>query len=378
MKNKLLLLLCSLLMTGCWNYNELNELAIVNAVGIDFKNGEYRVSMMVSNGESTTNSNKDGETSSTLLVGDGKTITEAIQNIENKTSKIIYMSHLNVIVISDEIAFNSVYPIIDPFFRNPETIKKYQIVIAKDDSASDILKIISPIEAYPSLNIAANIRDAKETIGYSSDVILSDFVFKAINKGIDPIVPSIRIDGSVSNADDGKDLDKSYVSTTLELETMAAFSDFKLVAFSTRDESKGINIINNKINSIIIKTSCQNNDYVVSKIDGIKTKIEINDKIIYNVSASGSINETNCKLNLINPNVIKDINKKTSNELKKIINDAILFSIDNDIDIFGIGFKASRLKKDYNINNYEIKVDLNLKTKGSLENTLKEQKYEKN
>lgn len=378
MRNKLLILFCSLLVTGCWNYNELNELAIINAVGVDYYGSNFLVSMMVSNGESANNSTKDGETNSTLLVGKGSTITEAFQNIESKISKVLYLSHLNILIISDKVAQDSIYPIIDPFFRNPETIKKYQIVIAKDCKASDILSIISPIESYPSLNIASSIRDSRDNIGYSSDVILSDFVFKSINKGIDPIVPSITINGKVSNADNEEDLMKSHVDTTLELGTMSAFKDFKLVGFSNINESKGINILNNKINSMVLKTTCNNDGYIVSKIDGLKSKISIDDKVNYNVYASGSINETNCKLNLLSNKVIREINNNFENELKNVINDSIVFSLKNNVDIFGVGYLSNRLNKNYNINDYKVNVKLELKTKGSLENTLKEQKDEKN
>ena len=41
MRNKLLILFCSLLVTGCWNYNELNELAIINAVGVDYYGSDF-------------------------------------------------------------------------------------------------------------------------------------------------------------------------------------------------------------------------------------------------------------------------------------------------------------------------------------------------
>lgn len=47
----LCLLICmgimTMILTGCWNRRELNELAVVLAVGIDSADGQYEVSVQV-------------------------------------------------------------------------------------------------------------------------------------------------------------------------------------------------------------------------------------------------------------------------------------------------------------------------------------------
>lgn len=50
MKYKLtVLILCLLMLTGCWSRRELNELLIVLGIGVDWKDGEYLVSFQVVN-----------------------------------------------------------------------------------------------------------------------------------------------------------------------------------------------------------------------------------------------------------------------------------------------------------------------------------------
>ena len=44
---KLLIIIFCLLISGCNNYRELNNIAVVSALGIDYKDNMYNVSVLV-------------------------------------------------------------------------------------------------------------------------------------------------------------------------------------------------------------------------------------------------------------------------------------------------------------------------------------------
>ena len=48
------------MMTGCWNYRELNQLAISTAMSIDLTEDkeEYKVSLLIANGKNNQTNNK--------------------------------------------------------------------------------------------------------------------------------------------------------------------------------------------------------------------------------------------------------------------------------------------------------------------------------
>ncbi|MEG3036571.1 MAG: hypothetical protein RR832_03350, partial [Bacilli bacterium] len=186
MKIKLAIILVLLLFTtGCWNYNELDDFAIVTGMGVDKDKDGIILSVLIANGESMGASNKEGNSESTIITGKGKTISEAIINIETKSAKDLYMGHLNEIVIEDDLAFDSIYDIMDYLIRNPEVVKKYYVLIAKDNKSREILQVLSPLENFPSQNIALMVENSNKRIGYVPNVTLFNFAFSAVNKGLD-------------------------------------------------------------------------------------------------------------------------------------------------------------------------------------------------
>ena len=45
MKKILIIILTLLLCTGCFDYKEINDLAIINAIGVDYENDEYVITL---------------------------------------------------------------------------------------------------------------------------------------------------------------------------------------------------------------------------------------------------------------------------------------------------------------------------------------------
>ena len=178
MKNKIILFLFCIVITGCYNYNELNEIAIISGLGIDLVNGKYHISAMISNGESLDS--KENNEQTTLITWTGKTYSEAIEDVERKSPRELYIGHLNVVVIDENIAKDSLYDIIEALFRNPETLKKYYIILAKDISSKDILKTLSPLETFPAQNTSLNIISSKQNLGFTTEVFLSDLFIKLL------------------------------------------------------------------------------------------------------------------------------------------------------------------------------------------------------
>lgn len=379
MKNKFILFFLCLFFTGCWNYRELNDFAIITGAGIDYKDDKYVLSLMVANGKSYNSSSKEGSSQTTLLTGSGDSITEAIKDIESKSARDVYLGHLGVLIINENV---SAYEVIDAFFRNPESINKYYIVVANNCESKDVLRVLSPLESFPSQNVILNIKNSNESIGYVPDIIFSEFLYNIVNPGLDGYLPSITISGKVKDADNIDDLNNSLVKASLKLSNIAIFKDYKLVDYASIKESRGINIVNNKISSLIINNSCNKNKSIITKLDNINSNIKIigDNEILINIKTDGSINETNCNINLNDINTIKRINNMNKSKVYDIVDSAFKKSIELDSDIFGIGNMFYKKNRKFKLSNlkYNIKVDVNIKTKGSLETTIEEVQNEKN
>ena len=110
---KVLFLIILVLISGCYNYKELNEIAIVSAIGIDIKDNKYIITAQIIN-------TKDKDKVDTIIYKDnGNNINEALNNISKNISKQIFLNSIEVIIISKNI---DIYNILD-LFSNNEIIK---------------------------------------------------------------------------------------------------------------------------------------------------------------------------------------------------------------------------------------------------------------
>lgn len=393
MKTKLFLILFLCFLTsGCWNYNELNDFAIATGMGIDKHENGYKVSLVISNSQSTQGSSREGEAQTTVFTGTGKSITEALGNIDEKTPRNLYLGHLAVVVVGEEIARDDIDVVLESLTRNPETAKKYQISLARDNKAEDILKTLSPLESFPSQNISNSIVTSAQNMSITSESFVSDFIMTLLKPGVNGVISSISIQGDEDEMENQDDLKETEPKAMLKTKSIGLFKEFKLVTWTTESESLGINIINNNTDRLYI-TNELDDDKVVVLVDDVKCESKIdtdNLSVVLNIKTSGSITEASGSLDLQKPKTIEKINKETEKNIKDMIYDGIRVSKEYKTDVFGFGnmiykqnYKYWYKVKDNWHDEYfpklkiKVKVDVNLNSKGSLENTIKEKKNER-
>lgn len=383
--------LISLLSTGCWNYRELSDIAIITGVGIDKEDNDYKVSLLISNTTDSVSSSEIGA-KATIITGKGSNINEAFDDARLKSSKDIYVGHISLLLISEEIARDGIYDIIDPVFRDPESIKKVNLVIIKNTTSNDVLKILSPLDMYPSQNIILNIENTILTVGTSYNTHVSDFIYRIINYGIDNIVPTIIVEGETEEDNSIDQLKKTEIEKYIKIDDLALFREYKLIDYANTNESKAINVISNKATNVTITTKCYKDldKYIVIKLNDPKTKIDFNiknNKIKYtfNIKTDALISETNCKLELRDEEVMKNITNYARSELYEIVKKTIKKTQNINTDVLGLGnliykkdFKYWHKIKDnwreiYPNIEFTIKIDLNISEKGALQTTIKEE-----
>lgn len=383
MHKKILIVICLLFMTtGCWNYNELNSLAITSAIAIDKKDNQYEVSILIANLKNKENNTDNNEVQSVVYSSKGNTISEAMKNIDLENPKKTYIGHLNSLIISKDVAEEGLVNVLDLFLKNSISSKRFFIVIAKDDKAKDILKIVSPLESFPTQTLSTNIKTSSQSQAVSTSVNYSDFIKTMLEKGINPVLPTIKIEGNKKTGSKNTNIEQTEPKGILKLDTLAIFNDDKLIGFATNDVSKGINLALNKTDSMIIKYKCKQ-DYLVTEINYITSKININNnKPTINIKATGNIIENNCDIDLNNQNTINDIKKDIKIQIKKLIKKGINYTQEEKVDVIGIGNLIYKKNPSYynkieDWNNYfskldiGINVDIDINYKNSTKKSLK-------
>ena len=378
---KIILILFIFFLSGCYNYKELNKIGIVSSISIDKKNDMYKIGAQVLNVK-----NKDDTSSSKVIVYEesGKTIEEALRKMTTKSNKKLYGGHLGKLVISEDVAKESIIDVLDLFQRLPEIKDEFTITISKNIDAFDVIKIMTSPESVPADYVSSEIEtaDIESALTYSSK--LDEFISFYLKDYIDPSISVIKVDNYDKKGTTLENNETTNPKTRIVLDNIAITKDGKLEKYLNKDETIGYNFIRNRIKEIIIPIKCDNeNNYSSISLIKSKTKNKIvkdgNKYIInLNVTSSASINEYNCKKDLDKEQTIKKLQKKAENKIKKYINKTIKVQNNSKSEFLGFKRMIYLNNKKYNNEDYDvkIKVKVNIPRKGDIRNSSKGEKYE--
>ncbi|MBQ6546518.1 MAG: Ger(x)C family spore germination protein [Bacilli bacterium] len=355
----LLLILIIIPLTGC-NYMELNKLAIVSALGIDYKDNKYEITAQVMDIQKTTNG--DMSQKSIIYEAEGKTIGKAIRNLSEKYPKTIYLGHLEIIILGKEIAEEKTNDTFDFLIRSPEVRSTGNILVNKYQSAKETLNPKNEKEnSFATEQIKSSLENATKRTGTVKMITFEEFIQEYLQKGIDPVIPIIRI---------GKNKDET--SNTI-ITHLAPLKNNKIEKELDEKQSIAYNTINNNYDDIVITPEYKNNTIGIilyNPKSKIKTKIK-NNKIITNINITieAKANELNQKINPNNKRTQKELEQIIKKELEDYIQSLINYCKETDSDILGLkNIIYKNYYKEYknykNLNLYtESNIKINIKTK---------------
>lgn len=228
---------------------DIEKTAIIVAIGIDEgENSRYKITAQIAIPQATDTAAANDDA---VVIGDGNTVMEGIQNIGAKTGWHPKLSFCSLILIGRKVAENGVKDVID-YFIVSEKVQNSAIVAMADDKAGEILISKTPLDAISSFAVSKIVLKSRwmtNTVPNANlrKIALSEYspskssfmpVIKPIKEntkskegGSSSITASTKSGGSEGGGGEssggssgGKDVpDKVYDASTL-----AVFSDFKL------------------------------------------------------------------------------------------------------------------------------------------------------
>lgn len=375
------------LFTGCYNYRELNQIALTSAIGINKSEdgSEYIVTIQVLNTQKQgSDSNSSGEQPKFVLYEQrGTTLQSALRTIVTKAPRRLHVNHMDLLLISEEVAKEGIEDIMDFFARNVEFRKQFLVVISREKNPEDVLQILTPLDTLNSKYIKESILTDVKYYGMSLNASFEDLLNSYLNKHLEIVLPSVKVAGDSDDGNSDDNIKQSTPEATIELQPLAVFKDDKLIGYLTEKQSRVYNYVHNNIQSSIVTFSCSDEKNFTSEIISSKTSLKSNikeKKIYINVEAIGSIKEINCDMNLLDIKVIDTLENMLNNQMESIISNSIEEVHNNyHTDIFGFEEllyenspnEYKLLKKQYGdelLENLEIEVsvDVKLQTKGNI------------
>lgn len=373
-----------LISSGCYNYKEINDMAIVSSIGIDKDNkkDKYIVSAQIMNSKESENSE---DSQITVYTKEGDTVHEALRNITLKSPRKLYGNHLSKIVLSEEVAKEGIDNILDTFNRVTEVRNEFIITIVKEDKASDVLKVLTTTESIPAEYVKLSLKIADETSGLTYATKLDEFISLYLKKGIDPVVPVLKIDKKEKKGTTINNITTTNPISKIVIEDLAVTNKGKLETYLKNEEVIGYNFLRNQIQKMIIPVKCDDeNNYASISILKNKTKSNATKKdnkyiINFNINSEAIITEYNCRKDLTDEKVIKELEKDTEKKIKRYIKKSLNKQKETKGKFLGLERIIYLDYPKYKNEDYSVKynVNVNLVRKGEIRNSVKgENNYE--
>ncbi len=272
MKKYLFLLSIILLFTGCSSYTELNELSIVDTLGIDYIDNKYYLVMNVIEGKLN---DKDLEEEFTTYQTSGDTLEECFHEIYLQSPKRLYLSHIDLLVLTDNSINNKFMEIIHNFLKNNEYRNNFNVVLLKDTSLKDFMN-----KQIPSKNINNLIKTNHKETGITKPQDL-ETIMREILIDKNTYLPTISYDNN------------------LTISGFTLIKDYHIFEQLSEKESIILNLLHNEI-----KKTYLNNNNILDNQTIITTK---NNNI--NIRFITTIMEDNNYKALIKEDIISFLNK---------------------------------------------------------------------
>jgi spore germination protein KC len=160
------------LLPGCWDREEIEDLAIVRALAVDYLGGgrlaPFLVTLSVIRPQDIASGGSDGGggggggSAVRLYLGTGATIDLAIQQASFGLARRIFLSHNELVLVGEEAARQGIFNITDFIMRNQEMRLTNQILIVPG-LAHDVLEVQERLESSVADEILGLIKQAQET-----------------------------------------------------------------------------------------------------------------------------------------------------------------------------------------------------------------------
>lgn len=244
---------------GCWDSKYLDDLSIVVAIGVDKdpnNDDNIRVTLQVVVPNQVSDSQSGGGKEGipvTNYTGTGKTLLETFTSMTSLASRRLYFAHNQVMILGEELARKGVEDLFDIVDRDPEIRTDFDMLVAKNGKAEDILKTITSMEKIPVQQIYNMIKTYHERVGVIYPVRAREFIAALQSDQDDAALPSIELIGNANEAQKKSNTEQIEPENYLRMESMSVFKDGKLAGFLNHKESQGLTIVKNKLKRMLIE-----------------------------------------------------------------------------------------------------------------------------
>lgn len=258
--------LLPLLLSGCWSLHELNNLSIVVGMGIDKVGDKFKVTVQLVNPGQVVVKKAGGNNFSPVITYEetGVTIPDALTRMTAKSPRRLYYAHMRIIIIGEDVARDGISRPLDFISRNREMRTDFYFVIARNSSASEVLKVTSPMDPIPANNMYSKLENSDKTWAATTTMTLDQLIKDLSRQGKSPVMTGIEILGNPRSGQKMSNDQRVAPPVISKYSGAAIFKSDRMVGWLNEDETQAMNYIQNKVTRSSGVLSCPHGKGTIS------------------------------------------------------------------------------------------------------------------
>lgn len=257
------------LLVGCWGGLEIDQLAFVNAMGVDKdENGlKLTVHIIVAGNGGGEDGGGGGSAPVWVTYVRGNSLSEALFNLSGNVSKRLFFAHTNVVILGEEFAREGINEVIDWLSRERQVRDGVRLAVARG-TAEDILMIEPKITQLPGEHLNEVLHFGVETGLVPRSQLLDVRIAMANQPRMQIWLPAVQPqpkeesgggsggENPAEGTQDSKGEEKEKPDA-MELAGSAVFRGDRLVGFLDMYETRGIAWLTGDISNTLLAVNRQ-------------------------------------------------------------------------------------------------------------------------
>ncbi|TRZ39859.1 Ger(x)C family spore germination protein [Niallia circulans] len=341
------------LLSGCWDRKELRNVSVVTGMAVDVGDHQkYKLTVETTAASEVNPRSAEGYAPANVQALEGNTIAELTHKFNIISEQSLILSHMRVLVISEEVAEKGMMEFMDFMDRNREIRDDFDIVIARDSKAASVLKTNNMYKKSASLKIFTQLVSMYNDWGGVPKLRLNDFIRIYKSDGQTPVLVALKVKGDPKKGGNIENMKTVTPENKVDVDSLAIIKGGKLVGYISIYDVRNMLFVQNNLKSTIITAKCGNGAksmgyrVTASKTNVIATEEDGVPSFTINVKTEGNLQNNECLTNMSKIYAFKGYEDIINKKMERAILDTVNRTREQyNADIFGLG---ERLKdQDY-------------------------------
>ncbi|HYF91071.1 MAG TPA: hypothetical protein VD969_02370 [Symbiobacteriaceae bacterium] len=216
-----LLVVLSLLLSGCWDMTQVEDTVYVASIGVDAAGEEYLWTFRLVEAEKlvlgmlTTVPGDPGRLASGLISVRAPSLEQAVQMIQPTLGRILSLEHVRWIGIGEEVARRGMLPLLSQMLRNNQLRRATSMYVFVGETINGFL-YNRPVADTNAIKFFEGVRIVQKRFHMEPPMQLQHFYSRLMSPGVDPMLGLVAVNFDARDKQPGSELpptaERSFVA----------------------------------------------------------------------------------------------------------------------------------------------------------------------